>query len=258
MSIRSALRSVVTATTVAGLSGLLLLGLSGTASAHVTAHVYGEQPSKGGYGAIVFRVPNHSSQAGTVKLDVAVPAEYAISSASTKPVPGWDAEVHTKRLDAPVTDGAGEQVRTVVTGVTWTAEDGTAIGPGTSEYQEFAVTLGRLPSDVDKLVFAATQTYSDGKVVHWDAPAHMGHKAEHPSPVVPLAAPSGHGHGGMATMSDGHRMDGMSAKHGMGGMSGDTTARWLGAAGLVTGALGLGVGIAATIRARRATASAQE
>lgn len=248
MAIRATLRRAVGASAVAGLTGLFLLGLAGTASAHVTAHVYGEQPAKGGHAAVVFRVPNHSPDAGTVKLEVNIPAEYAISSASTKPVPGWQAEVHTKELDTPVTDGAGEQVRTVVTGVTWTAEDGTAIGPGTSEYQEFAVSLGRLPSNVDKLVLAATQTYNDGKVVRWDAHAQMGHNAEHPAPTVGLGASSGHGHGGMAAASGDHHMA---------GISGDSTARWLGAAGLVAGALGLGVGIAATIRARKATTSAE-
>jgi len=34
----------------------------------------------------------------------------------------------------------------------------------------------------------------------------------------------------------------------------DNTARWLGGAGLLVGAVGLGVGAGATIRARKATA----
>jgi hypothetical protein len=37
----------------------------------------------------------------------------------------------------------------------------------------------------------------------------------------------------------------------------DSTARWLGGAGLVVGALGLGIGAGATVRARNAVAAAK-
>lgn len=210
--------------------GTACLAAAGVASAHVTANVYGDQPEKGGYGAIVLRVPNEEEQFGTTKVQVTFAKEYKISSARTKPVPGWTAEV-AKTGDA-------------VSGITWTAQPGHEITAGSTSYQEFAFTAGPLPKNVDRLVLPAAQTYSNGTVVNWDTPPpDNGEEPEHPAPVVELTEPSGSGHGGgdhAAEAAD----------------TSDDTARWLGGAGLVVGVLGLGVGTGAAIRARK-RASAQ-
>lgn len=241
---------------VLGTSALLLLGFAGTASAHVSANVYGDQPEQGGYGAVVLRVPNEEPDAGTVKVQLSLPTEYGITSARTKPVAGWTAQIQKKTLDAPVTNGAGDQVREVVTGITWTAEQGQEIAAGTTEYQEFAVSLGRLPSNIDTLLLPTAQTYDSGKVVRWDQPpAPDGSEPEHPAPNVRLAAASEHGHGGAGEQGKAKPAEG--ASDGSAG-SGDSTARWLGGAGLVVGALGLGLGAGATLRARKAVATAKE
>ncbi|WP_199430705.1 YcnI family copper-binding membrane protein [Qaidamihabitans albus] len=226
------LRAVVL-TGAAGLTGLLA---AGAASAHVTANVYGDQPEQGGYGAIVLRVPNEEEKVGTTKLEVTIPEEYAISSARTKPVPGWTAEV----------------IKTdVVSKITWTAQEGNQIAAGSTSYEEFPFTLGKLPENVDTLVLAAAQTYSDGKVVNWDAPpAENGEEPEHPAPVVELAEASGEGHSGGAHEAETEAAGGAEAAP-----ASDDTARWLGGAGLVVGALGLGVGAGATVRARKRTSA---
>ena len=108
--------------------------------------------------------------------------------------------------------------------------------------QEFDVSAGPLPEDTDRLVLPAVQTYDSGEVVAWDAPPAEGAEPEHPAPVLELI-PEGDNTAvepttGMATAS-----------------GADTTARWIGGAGLAVGALGLGVGAGAVLRARRASSS---
>jgi uncharacterized protein YcnI len=168
----------------AGAAGALTVALAAPAAAHVT--VQPGEAIQGGYGAFAFRVPTERPDAGTVKLEVTLPAEHPIRSVRTKPMPGWTVSL-TKN---------GETVRTI----TWTAGPGVRIGPG--EYQEFDVSAGPLPEDTDQLVLPAVQTY------------------------------------GTATAP-----------------GADTTARWIGGAGLAVGALGLGVGAGAVLRIRRASSS---
>ncbi|HEY2060920.1 MAG TPA: YcnI family protein [Amycolatopsis sp.] len=238
-------RAGVLAATV-GAAGLLGAGI---ASAHVTANVYGAQPTKGGYGAIFFRVPNEEANAGTIKVEVDLKPEYGIGSLRTKPIPGWTAEVTTSPLAQPVTTASGTKITKAVTKVVWTAQPGSKIAAGSTEFQEFEISAGPLPSNVDQLEFPAIQTYEDGKVVQWNQPTPAnGEEPEHPAPVVKLAAAaSGDGdHAAMtATTSDAEAAPSTS----------DTTARWLGGAGLIVGALGLGAGAGAVLRSRRPAAA---
>ncbi|WIY04340.1 YcnI family protein [Amycolatopsis mongoliensis] len=226
-----------------------LLG-AGVASAHVTANVYGPQPTKGGYAAIVFRVPSEEPTATTTKVSVDFKADYGIGSVRTKPVPGWTAEVTKSKLPTPVTKDNGAQITEAVTAVTWTAQAGSELKA--TDYQEFSVSFGPLPN-VDQVEFPAHQTYSDGKVVDWNQPTPAGgEEPEHPAPVVKLAAKAAEGdeHAGMAAgtaSTTGEHTEAAAS-------TSDSTARWLGGAGLLVGAIGLGVGAGATIRARKATA----
>lgn len=232
---------------VAAVIGCTSLLGTGLASAHVTANVYGEPPEQGGYGAIVLRVPNEEAQAGTTKLEVTLKPEYAISSARTKPVPGWTADVQKTPLPRPATSGKGTQVTDAVTKITWTASPGNEIAAGTSQFQEFAISIGPLPDNLDALELPAAQTYQDGTVVNWDQPTpDNGPEPEHPAPTVTLATSSKHGHGTSAgdTSSDASAQT----------TSTDSTARWLGGIGLGVGALGLGLGGGAVLRARRIVA----
>ncbi|SFP88331.1 Uncharacterized protein YcnI [Amycolatopsis arida] len=230
-------------------AGLLTTGV---AAAHVTANVYGKQPAQGGYGAIVLRVPNEKADAGTVKLEVTLPTEYALSSVRTKPVPGWTADVAKTTLSEPVRNGRGAEVTEVATKITWTAQGDTRIA-GNDEYQEFPFTAGPLPTNVDTLVLPAAQTYDNGDVVNWDAPppAEGAEEPEHPAPVVELAPASEAGHG--TGKPDEHDTTDQAAAD-----ADDDTARWLGGAGLAVGALGLGVGVGALLRARKATSAVKE
>ena len=71
------------------LSVAATVGVLGAAPAfaHVTA-----QPgnvAQGSYSVVSLRVPNESDTAGTVKLEVTLPADHPLSSVRTTPVPGW-------------------------------------------------------------------------------------------------------------------------------------------------------------------------
>ncbi|GAA5105720.1 YcnI family protein [Haloechinothrix salitolerans] len=229
---------------------------SGIAAAHVTANIYGEQPTKGGYTAIVMRVPNEDDEKGTIKLSVGIAEEYALGSVRTQPVPGWDAEVTTTTPREPVTNAHGAELDEVVTEITWTAEDGNEIKP--DEYQEFTFSTGPLPTDVDQLVLPATQTYEGGKVVAWDEPPAEGKELERPAPVVPLAVEaSGHGSGSSDSASATAELTGQRAAEtedvAATSAATDSTARWLGGLGLAFGALGVGFGIGAIARSRQQT-----
>ena len=239
MSRKHALRATVFAVAF-GATGLLGAGV---ASAHVTADVYGAEPQKGGSATIALRVPNEEADAGTVKVEVDFKPEYAISSVRYKPVPGWTAEVTKTQLPSPVKNGKNLDVTNPVTKIVFTAQPGSGIAKGDTEFGEFEITASTLPSTVDQLVLPAIQTYDSGEVVSWNQESTGGAEPENPAPTVRLAA---------ASTSDAHDMASSSGSGSSAEDSTDGTARWLGGTGLIVGALGLGVGGGAVLRSRKA------
>jgi uncharacterized protein YcnI len=255
----STTRFIARAGVVAVAAGVATLLGGGLAAAHVTAKVLGETAQQGGYTKITFRVPNEDQTAGTVKVEIKLPVDHPMTSARTKPMAGWTAQITKVTLDKPIKVHDAE-VKEAVSSVTWTAAAGTRINPG--EFQEFELSAGPLPEGTDQLVIPAIQTYDNNEVVTWDAPpAEEGaEEPEHPAPVIDLAPAGEDHHGGSvapenaaAEAEDGHD-DGAGATQAA-AASTDDTARWLGGAGLVVGALGLGFGVGATLRARRTVAA---
>ncbi|MET0234879.1 MAG: YcnI family protein [Kibdelosporangium sp.] len=236
-------------------AGVFALVSPGIASAHVTANVT-EPAKKGGYSKITFRVPNEDNAQGTIKVTVNFPKDTPLTSARPKPVPGWTTEVTKVTLDTPIKRNNTE-IKEAIGTISWTAQPGTRINPG--EFQEFDISAGPLP-DANQLLLPTTQTYDGAKGdVKWDAPPVEGSEPEHPAPVVKLvaAATGEDAHGGSGTAADvkpaADAHDAAAAP-----AASDNTARWLGGAGLLVGALGLGLGVGATLRAKRVTARASE
>ncbi len=250
----STTRFIARAGVVAVAAGVATLLGGGLASAHVTAKILGEPAQQGGYTKITFRVPNEEPDAGTVKVELKLPADTPLTSARTKPMPGWTAQITKVALDKPV-KVHGAEIKEAVGTVTWTANQGTRINPG--EFQEFELSTGPLP-EADQLVIPAIQTYDNNVVVAWDQPpAEEGaEEPERPAPVIALAPEGEDAHGSAPAAPEnaaGESGDG-GATEAAATSSTDDTARWLGGAGLVVGALGLGFGLGATMRARRAVA----
>jgi uncharacterized protein YcnI len=203
--------------------GALLIG-AGAASAHVV--VSAPDAAQGGYSVLTFRVPTESDTASTSSVKVTLPG---LNSARTQPIPGWTSTVEKDSADLAVS-------------VTWTANPGSEVGPG--QFQQFLLSAGPLPEQ-ETVSFPATQTYTDGEVVDWNEPmTEDGSEPELPAPTLTLAAASGDGHGSAHTETTATTEAAASSE--------DNTARWLAGVGLVLGAVGAGLGIGATVRARRA------
>ncbi|MBJ7288512.1 YcnI family protein [Williamsia sp.] len=193
-------------------AGVVALG-SALAPAVASAHVSANAPglAQGGYGVITFRVPNESdTNAATTEVTVTLPN---LKSARTEPMPGWRAVVSK--------DATTEEA----TSVTWTATPGSP-GIAVGEFGQFVLSAGPLPKE-ETVKFPAVQKYSDGETVDWNQPPNAdGSEADHPAPEIELAA---------ATDDE----DGDSTATTASSDTSDTTARWLGGAGLVVGVLGI-------------------
>jgi len=159
-----------------------VLASAGLAAAHVS--VSSPDASAGGYGKLVFRVPNESDSASTVKIRIQIPTDPPFASMSVQPVPGWTATTTKAPLDPPVTDDDGNQITEAVSVVEFDADAG-GIAPG--QFQEFALSGGPFP-EADSLTFPVIQTYSDGNESAWIEPSVEGQaEPEHPAPVLSLA-----------------------------------------------------------------------
>ena len=171
------------------------IGLAGAASAHVTVNP--GEATQGGFTKVSFRVPNERDDAGTTRVEVFLPADAPVAFVSTQPVPGWTAVAKKTKLAKPI-EAHGNPISEVVSQITWTAGPGADIKAG--QFQEFPVSMGPLPT-VDKMIFRALQTYSNGEVVRWiDPPAADGSEPEHPAPVLTLKpAAGGDAHGAEAS-----------------------------------------------------------
>jgi uncharacterized protein YcnI len=180
-----------------------------TASAHVQAS--SNDAVRGSTALVTFQVPNESTHgAATTALTLDLTK---VAAVQTEAKPGW-----TTKLDR---DSASGTVRSV----TWTASpDG---GIPVDEFGVFRISV-KLP-DTDTVSFPATQTYADGAVVKWDQPtAPGGAEPEHPAPTLALAARP------TATAAPPAQQPRTPA---------DNTARVLGGAALLVGALGIGVAL---------------
>jgi periplasmic copper chaperone A len=186
-------RRAAAALTVLAMTALGALPGTGSASAHVTANAPDAAP--GGYSTVTLRVPDESSTASTVKLEVTLPQEHPFAEVRTAPVPGWDIAVHRTTLPQPIDDGDGGKVTEAVSAVTFTARDGNAIGPG--QFGEFRLLLGPLPKSGD-VFLPAVQSYSDGSTVSWIERSTDGTEPAHPAPALHLDGPppTGHPHAG--------------------------------------------------------------
>jgi uncharacterized protein len=236
---RRAATRVITAAAVAGTA---VLALSAPAFAHVTVQPEGAA-AQGGYAVIDFKVPNERDDASTTRLEVNLPADHPLASVMAEPVPGWSVQVTKARPAKPLTVH-GKVIDEAVTKVTWTADDGKGIAPG--YFQKFPLSVGALPDNTDQLVFKAIQTYSDKEVVRWiEVPQTGQDEPENPAPVLQLSAAPGGGHAAADAKDASDTARTATAAEDSGPSGTDTTARVLGAAGIVVGAAGVAYGVLA-------------
>jgi periplasmic copper chaperone A len=215
-------RNLNRAATVVAAAAVALFVTAQPASAHVS--VSSPDAAPGGFGKLVFRVPTESEKASTTKVTVELPEATPFAFVSSRPVPGWKVTTTERKLDKPL-KAEGFTLTKAVGTVTWTAAPGKGLGPG--QFDEFELSVGPFPKKPGTLVMPATQTYSDGQVVRWDQPTPAGgEEPEHPAPTLDVQQSA-------STASTGSASADTTAD------PSDDLARWLGAGGLVLGALAL-------------------
>jgi periplasmic copper chaperone A len=172
--------------TAAGISTAVVLAGAGIASAHV--EVSSPDAAAGGFGTVVFTVPNESDSASTVRLRVQIPDATPLASVLVQPVPGWTVTTTPHTLAKPLTDDDGNTITSAVSVLDFTATAG-GIAPG--QFQQFTLSVGPFPK-ASSMTFNVVQTYSDGTEVAWIEPTVSGQpEPEHPAPVLKLAAADG-------------------------------------------------------------------
>jgi uncharacterized protein YcnI len=195
---------------------------------------------QGGYTAVAFRVPDESDTASTVKLEVSLPMDHPMASVRIQPLPGWTAVLEKSKLDKPLSSH-GKDITEAVSKITWTADAGTKIAPG--QFQEFRVSLGAMPTDTDKLTFKALQTYTGGEVVRWIG----AEDSDNPAPVVSV-------NDGAAAAATPAPTQAAATATPAAAESSDDGGNGLAIVALIVGALGLVLGGAGLLAARRANA----
>jgi uncharacterized protein YcnI len=232
------------------IAALGVVALAPMAAAHVTVNP--GEAEKGGFTTLTFRVPNERDDATTTTVEVNMPEDSPIRSVRVKPTPGWDYEIEMRTLDEPLVNDEGEETTEVVGKITWTGGE-----IGTTEYQEFSVSAGPLPEDVDQITFPSIQTYSSGEVVRWiDEVVEGEEEPEHPVPTLKLIDPVEEGEEAPDQGGDG--AEGESA----GGVTIENaasqddvdSANTLATVGIVVGVLGLLVGGFALVSSRKRSA----
>ncbi|MEU8773061.1 YcnI family protein [Streptomyces sp. NPDC048606] len=234
----------------AALAAGTVLVLSGPAFAHVS--VQPGEATKGGYATIEFKVPNERDNASTTQLEVNFPVDQPLTSVMPQDIPGWTVKVEKTKLDKPLTVH-GKQINEAVTKVTWS---GGKIEPG--KFQQFPVSVGKLPENADKMVFKAIQTYDNNEVVRWiEEPKEGAAEPQTPAPVLKLTAAKGDDHHDAGAKTEDAKDDkkATDAKDGQHdeaasktSKTSDTTARALGITGIVIGLGGVAFGIASRRR----------
>ncbi len=216
-----------------GAGALLAVAIPLSASAHVTVTPYTAKP--GEFALVTFKVPNESGTASTTKVEIDLPSDTAFQYVSYVPVPGWTGELVTTTLDKPI-KVEGNELKEGVTRVIFTANEGQGIADG--QLQLFQISVGPVP-DVGRLYLPTTQTYSDGKVVKW---SDRGGDAEHPAPVLYVNDAPVVSHDEDAEVTAASQAENAPAA------TTDVVARSIGIGGLVVGAVGVVVAIAALRR----------
>ncbi|HEX6025357.1 MAG TPA: YcnI family protein [Solirubrobacter sp.] len=220
---------------VAVLAAALLV--PATAQAHVTLQPNTAPADQ--FTRLDVRVPNERDDVPTTKIELQVPDGFA--SISYEPVPGWSVDVESGPLANPIQTDDGE-ITEGVKQITWTADsEQDGIPPGA--FQDFGLSF-RVPGKPgDKLEFKALQTYAGGEVVRWIG----GEGSDNPAAIVTVVEPSGsdaasHAPTPEATAAAASEDDG--------------SGNGLAIVALIVGALGLVVGAAGLLSARRSGVAA--
>ncbi len=236
-------------TAAAGLATAAALALPGMARGHVSLH---PNTLPAGSGPTLYvRVPNEEDKGNTVKVDMQVPPGF--TDVPTGYMPGWKAQVLTRKLATPVKTDNGT-VTEEVSEIIWT---GGKIPP--HQFLQFPI-LATVPDNASgqTLTFKTIQTYDTGTVVSWIGPAG----SDHPAPTVNVTAKGGAiqdiagTEAGPPPPSSGGSGKSTSGTTTAKASSSDSASKGLGIAALILGILGVLIGITALVMRGRSRSGA--
>ena len=229
---------------VAAIAAILLAPAA--AAAHVTLQP--KEVAAGGFTRLNVRVPNEKDDEGTTKIEIEMPPGFA--AVSYEPVAGWDIEVTKRKLDTPI-KLHGLDVTEEVGTVTFSGDGKEGIiAPG--QFRDFGLSVG-VPEGAagSELTFKALQTYEGGEVVRWIGEAD----SDKPAPQITLTEAAG-GHGAAAPAAATPEATAGHSDAAAKDDDGEEDSDGLGLIALIVGGLGLLVGGAALMTARKRPATA--
>jgi uncharacterized protein YcnI len=226
------------------------------ASAHVTI-----QPStaeQGSYGRFVFRVPDESATASTIKLEVQTPTDKPLTGVRVQPKQGWTVELTKTKLDTPI-KGEGADITEYVSKISWVAQEGYKIAP--DQFDEFGFSVGPLPKDQAQIAFKAVQTYdgplTDGTTeARWVEVRQTGQPdPKRPEPLLKLTPPTTTANGATPASAavSGTDSGSAAATTAQDAKDAASSAKTLGVIGLILGIIALLAAIGAIVAKPRAT-----
>jgi periplasmic copper chaperone A len=225
------------------------LAVPAAAQAHISLHP--NTVPAGAFATLDVRVPGEVEGAHVTRIDTLFPPGF--TGVAYQPVPGWSARVIETKLPTPIQED-GETIDSEVSQIVW-SWTGPLDEVANGQFIDFPLSLA-IPGDAagKALEFRTVQRYSNGQIIHWIDPSL---EAEHPAPRINVTAK-----GGAITDVAGEEAgptagsasatpvaDGASAAK----SSGSSASKGLGISGVVLGALGVLIGLAAlTVRRRDA------
>ncbi len=231
-------RLAVVGTATLGVSAAIVLGTAGIASAHVEADA--TSTAANSYTTATFSVPHGCDGSPTTKLVFQVPQ--SVIEVTPTVNPNWtitkDTEPYTAPSSSTASDEETEAGAERVTSVTYTAKTPLPADERDTFSLSFSLPDGKAG---DRVAFPVVQTCEQGSV-DWDQTQRSGEaEPEHPAPSIVLTAADAAAGDDDATTATASDTTSTSAQP-------DLVGRFLGLGGLVVGAVGLVVAVAATRR----------
>ncbi len=208
--------------------GAVVLGVAAPASAHVS--ITASTTAAGAFTVLTISVPHGCDGSATTEIAIQIPEEVNAVTPTRNPL--WEVDKQVEQLDPPVTDAHGNEITERVATVTYTAR--TPLPDGYRDAFELSLQLPE--AEGTTLVFPTIQTCEEGESAWIEVPeeAQSADDLELPAPSVTITAAEGDAHGSDEPAEDD-------------GDDGTDLGGW----GLGVGVLGVVLGSAAVVLARR-------
>lgn len=224
---------------VTAASAVVVLGIAGTASAHVT--VSPSITTAGGYSVLTFAVPHGCDGSATTKITISMPKEIIEATPTRNPL--YDVAKKNAKLATPITAEDGDTITEKVDTVTYTAKT-----PLPDGYRDAFQIQIQIPDEVGKtLTFPTIQQCEKGQTAWTEVPAagQDPETLEHPAPAFTITTAATSNPDASASASNGSPNDAAKAD------SDDGSSNTWGYLGVGCGVVGIALGGAALAQSRR-------